>query len=280
MQTGAMCRQQGQAAIETAISLTFVIVPLLILLPLMAKVTNMQHRADQAAQYTAWERTVWHQQAPSKLSASGTPIRSDAQIAATVAPRFYGEQGRLVDSNTADWNWQTDIHPFLRFQSQRDGSNTPLLASFSGEANDASMEDRVVAGASGSSKLAIEPIARAFIDLENRHYFTSRVRTQMESIQIAPFDALELTVSGNAALLTAGWNAAGPQHVVRRIQDKPYTLPLANLDIPVLNTLRNTIGSLPYYRDIRTSRLKLGHVEPDVLPPSLLCTYGTTNCGG
>ncbi|MCC5853730.1 MAG: hypothetical protein JJU30_12895 [Alkalimonas sp.] len=279
-----LLKQNGQAMVETAISLSFIIIPLLVLLPFLAKVTNLQHRADNSAQHIAWERTVWNEQSPSGLNNNNTPIRNNNEIISTIGPRFYGRQSRLIESSQQPWNWNSDINEFLRVQDSF-GNYAPIITTINPQQNDSHVNQRLNTSINSSSmpsagSVSIEPIARAFINLENNAYYRAGIETSVTNIRMSPLDALNLNISGNAALLTSGWNAAGPEHLVERIRQNPQTLPLTRADLGFLNTIRNASGFLPPYQELRANNLLLGHVDPDALPPSLLCTYGTINCGG
>jgi hypothetical protein len=53
-------RQTGQAMTELQIAAAFVLVPLFLCIPLLAKYIDMRHATIQAARYEAWEYTVWY----------------------------------------------------------------------------------------------------------------------------------------------------------------------------------------------------------------------------
>ncbi|MGE3774681.1 MAG: hypothetical protein AB7I32_17285, partial [Gammaproteobacteria bacterium] len=53
-------RQHGQAMTEFVIAATFVLVPLFVFVPMLAKYIDFKHASIQAARYQAWEYTVWY----------------------------------------------------------------------------------------------------------------------------------------------------------------------------------------------------------------------------
>lgn len=80
---------RGQAVIETIVAGIFVLVPLFLAISAIGKLANVQHTAEMAARYAAWERTVWYEDsaaspgfdkhnAPNKKSAA--QIRSELGV--------------------------------------------------------------------------------------------------------------------------------------------------------------------------------------------------------
>lgn len=55
--------QRGQAMTEFVISATYVLIPLFIAIPMLAKYIDIKHASIQAARYEAWEYTVWYDDA-------------------------------------------------------------------------------------------------------------------------------------------------------------------------------------------------------------------------
>ncbi|MEM7468741.1 MAG: hypothetical protein AAF387_17880 [Pseudomonadota bacterium] len=53
--------QRGQAMSEFVISATYVLIPLFIAIPMLAKYIDIKHASVQAARYEAWEYTVWYE---------------------------------------------------------------------------------------------------------------------------------------------------------------------------------------------------------------------------
>ena len=56
-------KQRGQAMTEFVISATYVLVPLFIAVPLLAKYIDIKQASVQAARYEAWEYTAWYEDA-------------------------------------------------------------------------------------------------------------------------------------------------------------------------------------------------------------------------
>lgn len=285
-------KQRGQAMVESVVGLSYVIVPLLILLPFMSKLTGVQHRAEQASHYSAWERTVWKNRQPSQLPRrSGIYLarKSEADLARQIPWRFYQQDGQQIKSSTNDqWDWSEHVHPLVEHQVQQGAAQglQPLVSSNQDNPNNSNELDRFTRSSNGSrlpgvlngaTSTALGVISFMGFSLERDQFYRTNVSTQVENFYIEPFDELDLNFSSQSALLASGWNAAGPYHVKNRTRK----LVLTNvMDNGVIRTAQRLMGILPFGKDLRPSSLKLGHVSPDVLPTNRLCTYGTANCGG
>jgi hypothetical protein len=97
-------RAAGQAATEFLITATFVLVPLLLLIPLLGRYIDIQHTAIQAARYEAWEYTVWYGDSsdmPSGFSGD-QPLKAPDATQRESRARFFGRTDRPIDSANDD----------------------------------------------------------------------------------------------------------------------------------------------------------------------------------
>ncbi|QFU24335.1 hypothetical protein FM038_020740 [Shewanella eurypsychrophilus] len=283
-------KQAGQALVESVVGLTYVVIPLLIILPFMAKIGGVQHKAQQASHYSAWERTVWKERRPSKLPRrSGLYLaqKSEQDTAKQIPWRFYQNDGnKLTSRNSSQWDWNKSVHPILRHQTQQNQSADTLLKSNQQTPANTNVLDRFtrshsggrLPGAVGSAVgRAVGLLSFTGFSLERDQFYRTSISSNIQNLYLAPFDNLNLNISSNSALLASGWNAAGPYHVKNRVK----RLVLTNyMDVSVIRTAQSLLGIIPFGKELRPSRLKLGYVDPDILPTNRLCTYGTTNCGG
>lgn len=283
-------KQTGQALVESAIGLTYVAVPLLLLLPFMAKLTGVQHRVEQASHYTAWERTVWKESAPSRL-----PNRSDLylakkteiDLAKQIPWRLYQQDGiKLSSTNKQAWDWSKQVHPMLKHQVKQDDAQQVAIKSHSETPQNSNELDRVtqsnrgqkLPGNVGSAvEKAVGLLSYTGFDLETDQFYRTKVNHQMENFYLAPFDKLDLKVQGSSALLASGWNAAGPHHVKNRVERLVLT---KTMDMGLIQAAQKALAIIPFGKELSPSKLKFGYVEPNILPQNRLCTYGTANCGG
>ncbi|WP_108946184.1 hypothetical protein [Shewanella halifaxensis] len=285
-------RQAGQALIESAVGLSFVIIPLLMVMPFMAKVSGLQHKSQQASHYSAWERTVWKENRPSRLpSRSGLYIaqKSEVDSAQQIPWRFYQKDGIKLNSNpSTQWDWNNSVHPLLRHPTQQNQlSQTLLKATQANQQNQVNNElarfsrthagERLPGNIGSAVGRAVGLLSFTGFSLETDQFYRASVGANIENFHIKPFDSLNLSLNGNSALLASGWNAGGPYHVKNRVE----RLVLTNyMNIAPIRTAQSILGILPFGKEIRPNRLKLGHVDPNALPTNRLCTYGTANCGG
>ncbi|MXR69805.1 hypothetical protein [Shewanella insulae] len=283
-------QQRGQALVESVVGLSLVIIPLLIIFPLLAKVSSAQHRADQAAHYNAWERTVWKEGRPDRMprrSGLYVAIRSDEEQMKYLPWRFYQQDGRKIATREREqWSWDNNVHPLLKYPLKRDGKETLLLKNLQESAKDEQELARIGGSQQGTGtpgtygktvEQAVGMLSFTGFKLPRDQFYRTKIKTDLENLEMEDLDSLNLSVEGQSALLASGWNAAGPYHVKNRVR----RLVLTNyMDVGVIRTAQNLIGIIPFGKEIRSNSLKLGFVEPDVLPANRLCTYGTKNCGG
>ena len=109
LRQSSVSRAHGQAMAEFNVAAVFVLLPVFLLIPLVAKYIDLRHSAVQAARTVAWERTVWFERSPNGTDTvpkgSGAPARSDAEVQRVVANRVLGSSGRPL----ANADWQTDM---------------------------------------------------------------------------------------------------------------------------------------------------------------------------
>ncbi|MGI2171406.1 hypothetical protein ACROAE_14650 [Shewanella sp. MF05960] len=281
--------QKGQALVEGAIALTFVIIPLLILLPYMSKMTEVQHRVSEAAQYTSWERTVWKNSRPSLLpnnSSHHSAIMPENDIAMRIPWRFYQKNGLLISSeNRNEWDWDENIHPLLKSQTTRNSSNDNLLSLTDENITDGEFSrfERTersgkTPGSIGSTiDYAVGLLSFTGLNLDRTPYYETDVSIKLQNHYLEPFDQLNLSFKGNSALMASGWNAGGIDHAEKRVKKLVLTTVLDN---GLVRLVQRIGGFIPFGKELRTNSLKFGHVAPEILPENRLCRYGTENCGG
>ncbi|KVX01523.1 hypothetical protein [Shewanella frigidimarina] len=283
-------RNKGQALVESVIGFSFVIVPIMLLFPFLSKMTGVQHRVQESSHYTAWERTVWKESQPSRLPSSGGVYlakQTELELAKYLPWRFYQKNSQKINSEIDEgWDWEDKVHPLLKHQVSVNNVAKTVLASgqetpenndefdrFSREVRGGEVPG-TLAGLVGN---ALSVLSVADFSLEQNQFYQAKVMTKLEHNYIKPFDELELEFSSNSALLASGWNAAGSSHMKNRIE----RLVLTNfMDNSVIRTAQDLVSVVPFAKELNSDSLKLGHVDPNILPNNRLCTYGTENCGG
>ncbi|MCL1066083.1 hypothetical protein L2735_04580 [Shewanella olleyana] len=283
-------KNKGQALVESVIGFSFVIVPIMLLFPFLSKMTGVQHRVQEASHYTAWERTVWKESDPSRLPSSGGVYlakQTESELAKQLPWRFYQKNGQQLNSEIDDnWDWEDKVHPLLKHQIGVNNAKKTLVASTQETPENNEEFDRfsrdvtgdevpgTLAGLVGN---AVGLLSVTDFSLERNQFYQAKVTTKLENHYIKPFDELELEFSHNSALLASGWNAAGASHMKNRVE----RLVLTNfMDNSIIRTAQDFVSLVPFAKELNSNSLKLGHVDPNVLPDNRLCTYGTENCGG
>lgn len=210
----------GQAVTEFLV-LAAALIPLLLLLPLIAKYQDIRHHALLASRYAAFDVAV-------RNDGSGS-WKPAAELAKEVRQRYFtdlsapirgGEPGAGGGSGSPSPKQRPTQHPFWRGPQ--------------GEALILNLDRDVTvgygpAGATAEQITGFTPSAdgRAFplhapLDLPTRGILTARVEVALarlpEGLQFyRPLDRLDLTVGSETALLVDPWAARSPTQVESRI---------------------------------------------------------------
>ncbi|ABL98911.1 hypothetical protein SHAM105786_07225 [Shewanella amazonensis] len=291
-----MKHQKGQALVESAIAMAFIIIPVLLLLPFLHKISEVKHRNTQAAQYAAWERTVWRVDRPREFPGGQFHYASktEANLNAELPWRFYQQNGQAVRSNyTEEWSWQEKSHSLLKHTLSPDEPQSLLLKSASETPEDNKGADRLAASVSGrkapglwetSVGTARNLLSYTGFALDRNRFYVANVGTDLEKFRVFPLkgadgdpmEALDLKIESKSALLTHAWNAGGPAHAKRQTERLVLT---KYADIKPVTLLQSVLGLIPFGREIKPNSLRFGHTDVEALPANRLCNYGSANCG-
>ncbi|QSX40165.1 hypothetical protein [Shewanella cyperi] len=283
-----MDEQKGQAMVETLVALAFVVIPLLLLLPLMHKLSETRHLTTEAAQYAAWERTVWRTAAPTAFpgGAFSYASKADETLFAEVPWRFLQRNGEVITSRYQNqWSWNDKVHPLLKHVMQQGEGQQIMFKSVNDTPDDQSTLDRIsrkvtgtrVPGAWGSTvEAAVNALGNLGFKLDKNSFYSAEVSAAIEPFYMDEFKDLNLTFTGHSALLSTGWNAGGPKHA-KNLTER--LVPFKYADVGIIRAAQNLLAIIPFGKELGTNNLKLGHVDVEVLPPNRLCTYGSPNCG-
>ena len=119
MSAAARQCQRGQAMVEFLVSAMFVLVPLFLAIAALGKLNDVQHTADMAARYAAWERTVWYEPATSDFGAINQPNqKSAAAINSEIALRLLNDRSAsasiIKDSDKSATAFSNGLDPMWR----------------------------------------------------------------------------------------------------------------------------------------------------------------------
>jgi hypothetical protein len=238
---------RGQAMTELLVAASFVLVPLLLLIPLLGKYIDIRHAAIQAARYEAWEYTVWYNGTAGGLSddrpngyPNTLPIKTVGQTEAESMRRFFSDTALPISGDdVAGWD-VADRNPLWtdhRGQALWDGTldtatptdhneSTPDLT---GGVMSFLIDIIDVIFSALASALAMGGSSVGFTAINTDGYSISQVAAVVrvpdgvidfanvydEGID-ASVDSFDLTFRSQAAVLTDSWNAGGLEHTTNQ----------------------------------------------------------------
>jgi hypothetical protein len=274
-------KARGQAMVELVIVASLVLVPLFLAIPLLGKYLDIRAAAVQGARYAAWERTVWYGgDAASSLGWFGVSRswlaneKTDDQIRREMGARQLSETG-TGDAFSSNDRSATDFKNGSRLMWQ-DRTGKKLLANYSDVNNSVAN-----ALAPGTMSKVLDPIAGfastlgPFV-LETSGQYTATVTVNIKDIEYEHFLAKNSTVSFTEfnVLLGNGWSANGPDDDTKTSakQQVKGLVPFSIFDAgkiagkPVIEWIQLFVSVfLP-----EISKLDLGKIEPDNVPPDRL----------
>ena len=201
-------KQAGQATTEFVV-LSFALVPLLLIVPLMGKYIDLMHAAETASRYVAFEGTVHH---------SSTGWKSDASLAEEVRKRFFGHSRTPVLANDVSADEDAD-----RNLLWRDHAGRPLIDDYESQVS-------ISTGQQGFNFHGpTRPIWRNSLGLPDNNLSVATVTVRPRNVVgLAPFDSIDLVIGRRTALLTDSWAAGSVDQVQDRIEH-PVIYPMSAL---------------------------------------------------
>jgi hypothetical protein len=256
----------------------FFLVPLLMILPVLAKVISVRQDTETAARYAAWERTVWNQTIPSHPdpALAAATVKSDDQIALEVDQRIFSD-GRTQVYTTRSNPAAPDIKPFAMVQSGNADvypimaprvDSTPTALRYTSQASVDNEPPRLAKTLVQVFVSLVDTIFR--FDLNTKGYVQSHIDVNLVRFpwlgSMFDFDALVLD-RGNT-LFTDAWNPGGRDHAEYIVAGLvPEELLLDN---NAVHAVQNLVGASPLRKDVRYDYLDFGYVNIDPVPASRL----------
>lgn len=238
--------QRGQSTVELIV-LSFVLVPLLLIVPLVGKYMDIAQTAAEASRYTAFEGTVRH-------SSSTDGWKTDADLATEVRRRFFSNSDAPVKTNDAAGDF--NAHRNTLWFDHRGAPLLPVFASNVGVVTEKeSMSQPYGATWAGNFKLPQENL------------YTGRVNVNIADIpKLEPFDKIGLTTTRWTTLLVDPWAASGPEQVTAKVKGAgmlfPYE-PLETIAAPLAILMSNPLLAI---LGADTTPPEVGRVDPDRVP--------------
>ena len=240
--------QRGQSTVEFVV-LSFVLVPLMLIVPLLGKYMDIAQTTAVASRYVAFEGAVRH-------SSSLDGWKSDTELAQEVRRRFFSNSDAPIKTNdtAGDFNAHRNTLWF-------DHRGAPLLPEF---------ENNIKVSTTKESYS--QPFGALFASnfgLTQTNLYTGQVDVDIADIAgLKPFDSIGLTVKKHTALLTDPWSASGPEAVRSKVRDSGAAFPYQALEvaaapvIPFIVLFEQLLGGAP--------PPDIGRVSPDRVPADRL----------
>lgn len=213
-------RQHGQALVEVVVYVLLVLIPTLFVAWIMFAHSQARTAALNGARYAAWERIVWCDPA-SMAACAAHANRSGEDIANFMVDRVIAHPDRPIDN--APNPESTKDSPSTAYLLH-DGRNlvdlqqTPELLRYEEKDEAAtSLMSRI-----DSAKTALGSGVRTFNGgetLDDKGIRVATVAVKLKTVgSVEGFDALNLTIRQQAAVVTDSWSAGGKASEERRTQ--------------------------------------------------------------
>lgn len=248
-----------------------VMVPMLTLMPLLGKVSDINQSTIQASRYAAWERT---------LHDGGD--KSDSRLAVEVSNLFFSKQDEPIRTNEDLLTGDDHQNNMWTGYGKVDDKQTRLIGGGSGGLKSyvSTVNESLPGGVSGTLNNATNKIfgtmARlipgASWDMERNGLYVARVGTNVSSNSILTGtkdcennnnEDVFSCIRRHNAILVDSWESSGSAQTKSRVK---AMVPSGALE-PISNVTK-VLGWIPFSKELgRLDDEALGYVSPDVLPP-------------
>ncbi len=277
----------GQAMTEFAIVATFVLVPMMLLLPILGKYLHSSQKTEQAARYVAWERTVWYRETPAYATVVNS--KNDIAIRNELSQRLFSSASTPVNSQQSATHINENDFSSLFYTQNPNTRNRTLIF----EPKDNNNNPTLISSTTSSSSLdSINSRLTGFVfdrledigfDLNDGGLVKSSVGIDLKILTWhEEFDPNTYASNGSSAsnyklqahnyILTDSWNVSGPQHQDRMVK----TITPADKIADVAGYIQdgfNILDVLFPWLEHLSNDLELGIVENEVVPEHRLKEY-------
>lgn len=270
MPTTPRSQMQGQALVELAVAAA-VLVPLFLLIPIVAKFGHIKQMAQQAARNAAWEASV--------SGSHALPARQDAEHRALHLTFAAADAPIRSDVGSVAGRGAFDDQMLNTFSGRKLLERDNLHVASLGQAESPGYVDEALV------PIELATAANGKFRLNKQGYVTANIRLDVRDLKtadgaparyLAPFDNLGIVLDRRQSLLVDAWNASGPRargdghSVVETVRPLVLTSKLEGLD-KLLELFKPPLDMLPVVGAL--GGLKLGTIEPDVVPADKLVEY-------
>ncbi|WP_156115024.1 hypothetical protein [Pseudomonas sp. ML96] len=277
MSMGQQCR--GQAMAEFVVMTAGCLLLLFVLVPVVAKLSDMAYKSQELARYTAWERTVWYspygkekEDLPSQIDTKDGYLatRSDAAIRNSAEQRLLPFEKTTrsfaatdIDTPTATnklWRW---THSGQAMTSAGSTANGSSLASSATPSLSYSILDTYNGFMGGVAKaVSIFSFGHGDDDLlqiahptQNFYRSSVDIPVPLSKGQLGGKPLFgdtyigQLDVRANSAVLADGWVAQSEEHFREKSDD--FVLGTLVEDNPIWGVVKSLIGIFePSFKDV------------------------------
>ena len=217
-------RQCGQALTEFLV-VALALIPLILLIPLVAKYQDVSYAVQMASRYVAFEATT-------RNDARST-WKTPAQLNDEVRRRFFSNPDAPVKTGDVAGNFTAHQNMFWR------GPNgMPLIANFDKDvavgfgAGDGTDQNDAFS-ATDDGKPFNQPKTADWLGLQAHGIYTGNVSVTLANVPpglkgYTPLDKIDLSVTRHTSLIVDGWTARDAAQVESRI-DHPMLVPATQL---------------------------------------------------
>ena len=261
--------QRGSAMTEFAV-LAVVMVPMFSLVPLLAKVSDVNQSTIQASRYAAWERTL-----------HDTSAKDDLRLAVEVNNLFFSKSDELIRSDEGMLTGEEHQNNFWSGYGVVDGKQSRLVNSGSSDSeiyvattNESlpTVTGVLTKGVNSVISKMSEFTPGANWDLEENGLYVAKIGTNIKSNGYLPgaencegseSDEIFTCIRRHNAILVDAWESSGSAQVKERVK----ALVPTSVFSPVAN-ITKVISIAPFLKEFKyLDKDAFGYVAPDVLPP-------------
>jgi hypothetical protein len=256
----------GQALTEFLVLATFLFIPLLLLIPLIAGLISQKQDVEIAARYAAWERTAWNR-TPGSGSDGSDNVKTDEQIANEIDARILAPDIEPVRSAVR-------APTRLDALSYRPHDGQSMLAgreiaegALARYAEQQSVDSTPggLAGLRSETASALGSFTR--FDLDDGGQIDATVSIDIVDLRpwfgLADVDLDQLRLTRSNRLFVEAWTGGAKRDVERTISG---LLPQQFIDSSAARNIQDFAPFAPGAREVRSDWLRFGHVDIDPLP--------------
>lgn len=248
--------QRGQALTEFLVA-AVALIPLLLLIPVIAKYQDIGNSVQAASRYVAFDAMTRND--------SVNSWKPEAQLAAEVRRRFFSNIDAPIKTGDVAGNFKAHQNLFWR-----DPNDAPLIADLNSDVTVSFGASRAGTHGGGFSAASDGDIfvLHPQLGLPAKGIYTANVSVNLANLPTglkfyAPFDQINLAIGRSTSLAIDAWTAKNPSQVESKIAASPVIFPVGNLAAvsPVVDAAVSIIdlpggisgprlGQLDFWRDV------------------------------